>query len=75
MPARAGCWESGCLLAHSAACQRLPGSGWGTEQPARLLAPVCSWANEFSAPRYGQGAFFACLDTLHMKVRAARGGR
>ncbi|KAI3431576.1 hypothetical protein D9Q98_004626 [Chlorella vulgaris] len=30
--------------------------------------PDLLWANEFSAPRFGQGAFAACLETLYEKV-------
>lgn len=32
--------------------------------------PDLLWGNEFSAPRFGQGAFAACLDALHRRVRA-----
>lgn len=35
---------------------------------ARPTPLPCSWANEFSAPRFGQGAFAACLEALHLKV-------
>ena len=34
--------------------------------------PDMLWANEFPLPRLGQGAFAACLQTLHEEVRSGR---
>jgi len=42
--------------------------------PVYFSNPDMLWANEFPVPRLGQGAFAACLATLHQEVRC-RGHR
>ena len=37
--------------------------------PVYFSNPDLLWANEFPVPRLGQGAFAACLEMLHQKVR------
>lgn len=38
-----------------------------------LSNPDLLWANEFSAPRFGQGAFATALEAIYEKVGARRG--
>ena len=38
------------------------------EVPVHFSNPDMLWANEFPVPRLGQGAFAACLQTLHEEV-------